>query len=191
MKNNFVTGLLILLPIFITFMLVRFFVHLLTDPFLGIVQYFWVGAPSTLKFVSQLLILASLFALTLIVGIVGKLFLVEVLINLGNRIIEKIPIISKIFKAIKDVIHSLFVSDNPSFSKAVLVPFPGPQSYSIGFITKESDSNKDLISVFVVGTPNPTMGFMLNVPPDQIIPLKMNVRNAFKFILSCGVIHEA
>lgn len=194
MRRNFMTGLAILLPIVITYMLVMFFVRLLTNPFVGIVEYFfhqmgWVKAPETLKFVSQMLILVFLFSFTLFVGFIGRLFLVAALLNWGDCLLKKIPIVSKIYKAIQDVVRSVFSSEKSSFSEVVLVPFPQPDSYSIGLVT-ETQNRKDAISVFVPGTPNPSMGFMLSFNKDEVIPLDMDVQKAFKFIVSGGMIHD-
>lgn len=194
MRRNFMTGLAILLPIVITYMLVMFFVRLLTNPFVGIVEYLfhqmgWVKAPETLKFVSQMLILLFLFSFTLLVGFIGRLFLIRSLLNLGDALLQKIPIVSKIYKAIQDVVNSIFSSEKSSFSSVVLVPFPQPQSYSIGFVT-QTQNKKDAVSVFVPGTPNPSMGFMLSFKQNEVIPLDMDVQKALKFVVSGGMIHD-
>jgi uncharacterized membrane protein len=198
MKKNFMAGLAILLPIAITYWLVMFFTRLFTKPFLGFANrlftdFGWHGSPELLVFFSQILILATLFLVVIAVGFIGRLFLVEALLSFGDRFVHKIPLVNKLYKAIQDVVHSVFHNENPSFSKVVLVPFPYEGSYSVGFITREtmmepSLDKKDLVSVFVAGTPNPSMGFMLTFKKQDLIPLEMETSEAIKFIVSCGVI---
>lgn len=200
MKKNFTAGLAILLPIVITYWLVMFLVNLLTKPFLGTTANFiqsmgFQGSHDTITWLSQFLILLLLFACILIIGVFGRMFLVEALLSLGDKFVHKIPLINKLYKAIQDVVHSVFHGDNPSFSKVVLVPYPHSDAYALGFITRESMmepslDEKGIISVFVPGTPNPSMGFMLSYKRSDMIPLDMDTSKAIKFIVSCGVIYQ-
>lgn len=191
-------GLAILLPIVITYWLAMFLVHLLTKPFLGVTSYLfyslgWNTSSQALTWVSQGLILTTLFIAIFTLGWIGRLFLVEALLNFGDSLVHKIPFVNKLYKGIQDVVQSVFHSDNPSFSKVVLVPFPHSSAYSVGFITRETMNepaldNKGFVSVFVPGTPNPSMGFMLSFKKSDLIPLDMEPSKAVKFIVSCGVI---
>ena len=198
MKKNFTAGLAILLPIVITYWLVMFLVRLLTTPFLGVTTNFlqsmgYSGSHETITWLSQALILIVLFAVILLIGLIGRLFLVEALLDFGDKFVHRIPLVNKLYKAIQDVVHSVFHEDNPSFSKVVLVPYPHTDAYALGFITRESMleptfDEKEMISVFVPGTPNPSMGFMISYKKSDLIPLDMDTSKAIKFIVSCGVI---
>lgn len=194
MRRNFMTGLAILLPVFITYWLVVFFVRLLTQPFLPVmINIFhlmgWVGAPETIKLVGQMVILCVLFSVTMCVGFLGHLYLGTALFNLGDRILQKIPIVNKLYRVIYEVVHSLFRQDKTSFSAVALVPFPTAASYAIGFIT-QAQPHPDSILVFVPGTPNPSAGYMLSVPKEALLPLNLEVQKALKFVVSGGLIHE-
>jgi uncharacterized membrane protein len=180
------TGLLILMPAVITFMLVRFFIELFTQPFLGWVKFFWSGAPETQLLASELIVLVALISVTFIVGFLG----LQPLLSAAKRILYKIPLVSPIFRAVEELLDAFFDSDTPSFSKAVLIPFPGPNSYAIGFVTKQA-LESSLTPVFVVSTPNPTWGLIVNVSPEEILPLDMEISKAFKFVISCGATYEA
>jgi uncharacterized membrane protein len=204
MRTFFKTGLAILLPIIFTFLILNFLVNFFTSPFLGITQnlmiYFFDSPPLLTKHpeillgVSKIFILTSLILFILLIGLLGKLFLIDYFLRLGDLFFHHIPFINRIYKACQDVVHSLFSSSSTSFSQVVLVPFPSHEALSIGLVTKEAISvqshsgSSDLIPVFVPGTPNPTVGFLLMFKKEQLIFVNMKVDEAMKFILSCGII---
>ncbi len=204
MKKLFLTGLAILLPVVVTIIVIGFIVNILTAPFLGVVEgilihydlldhkFLFFSGKQVLLLSSKILILLGLVASTLLIGFVARFFFVHYLFRFGDYLIHKIPLINKIYKATQDVVHTLFNKEKTSFSQVVLVPFPHSNSYCIGLITSNlatTGLHKDeFISVFVPGTPNPTMGFVLLFKQDQMINVDMGVDDAFKFIVSCGVI---
>lgn len=206
MKKYFAAGVAILLPIAITLLIARFFLHLLTKPFLGVTQqivtfiagpeHFLQQFPGLLKLLSEIAILAFLFGFILFIGAIGKQFLANTLFYLTDRFLHTIPIANKIYKAVQDVLEGLFSPSKPCFSQVVLAPFPNTKSKVIGFITREGLpvqtglEEADLISVFIPGTPNPTMGFMLLFSRDKLIFTDLNVEDAVKFQVSCGVVLE-
>jgi uncharacterized membrane protein len=202
-KQNFTTGLVILLPIALTFFIANFFLNLLTKPFAGfihsIVTHFslqnyyilFFNLQDILLFLSKILILGILFLLILLIGYIGQWFFVHYFIRLGDKIFHQIPFFNKIYKACQDVVHTLFSPRSTSFSQVVLVPFPHSKLWSIGLITRDvtlDENGNKLVSVFVPGTPNPVMGFMLMYRHDQVILSNMSVEDALKFVVSCGVI---
>lgn len=206
MKKYFITGLVILLPVALTLAIVIFIFNLLTVPFLGIVQtvfnrYHWFEhgilflSPTQIQnLVAQLLILISLFFLAAGLGFIARWFFFKTLIIFAEYIVQKIPFVSAIYNTCQDVIKTLFTSKTKSFKQVVLVPFPNSDTYSIGFITNDSMSLLDpaastnTIAIFVPTAPNPTSGFLMMYQPKDIIYLEMRVEEAFKFIISCGMI---
>jgi uncharacterized membrane protein len=128
------------------------------------------------------------------VGFLGKIFFVHYFVRFGEYVIHNIPVVNKIYKAIQDIVHTIFGHSEQRFSSVVLVPFPHSETYSIGLVTSgaiPSASDPEYhqrVSVFVPGTPNPAMGFMLLFPKDQLLPVDMEVHDALKFVISCGVI---
>jgi uncharacterized membrane protein len=105
----------------------------------------------------------------------------------------RIPLFNKIYAAIKQV-NEAFAGNKNSFKTVVLVEFPGPGNYSIGFITNEAQgeipkkSGKNLIGVFIPTTPNPTSGFLILVPAENVTKLDMSVADGIKYIVSLGSI---
>lgn len=206
MKKYFFTGLAVVLPILLTILIVQLLLRLLTAPFVGVTEMIFdalihaewlpksLNAPEFVRFVSQIALLLSLFLLTVFVGFLGRLFLVNALFQFGDRFIHSVPFANKIYKAVQDVIKNLMSQDTPSFSQVVQVPFPHERSVVIGFITKEEEkiveehATQTNVSVFVPGTPNPMMGFVLLVPAHKVQKLSLTVEQAVKFIVSCGVI---
>lgn len=107
---------------------------------------------------------------------------------------RKIPIVRSIYRTSEDVVKTIFTSKTNSFKQVVAVRFPHHDTYSIGLITRENipglkeTKHEDSVAVFVPTTPNPTSGFLVMYKPEDLIYLDMKVEDAFKYIISCGVI---
>ncbi len=209
MKKYFLTGLVLLLPLALTIIIVVFVINILTKPFVGIVStafdyydlfnkpiLFFSGS-AVLMFVSKIVALVSLIVVIMVIGCLAQLVILRVFGRVGDYFLHRIPLVSPIYKATQDVVHTLLAEktkDGASFSSVVLAPFPHEKTRSIGLVTHralpEGSDIKDIgkISVFVPGTPNPSMGFMLMFREDQLIHLDMRVDEALKLLVSIGVI---
>lgn len=206
MKKSFITGLIILLPLALTTIIILFLFNLLTDPFAGILNSFiektsifengflFFTREQIQYIVSKLLILTSLFFFTVLLGIIARWFFISYLLKYTDALFHKIPFISTVYKTCKDVIDTIFTTSSNAFKQVVLVPFPNPDTYSIGLITKENvpglsdQKESQMISVFVPTTPNPTSGFLMIYKAKDLIYLDMKVEDALKYTISCGVI---
>lgn len=206
MKKYFLTGLVILLPLALTIVVVSFIFNLLTDPFVGIFRgvlahfdlleksfLFWT--PEQLQnYASKLLILVLLFFITIGLGALARWFFFRYFLGLWNYILHRIPIVRTIYKTFQDAISTLFNTQTNSFKQVVMVPFPNPLSYTIGLVTRDNlpdiknTGSKNLVAVFVPTAPNPTSGFLMIFKEEEIVYLDMKVEDAFKYIISCGVI---
>ena len=207
MKKHFITGLVIWLPLVLTVIVVGFIVTLLTNPFVGLAEqwlshfdfttkgFLFLTGEQVLRYGSQVLILIILFVFTILAGFLGRWLFLHSFINLSNKILHRIPFVNKIYKTSQDVIHTLFEGQTDAFKQVVVVPFPNEKVYSLGLITSNSPKlcsttiKNELVSVFVPTTPNPTSGFLLMLPKEDIVFIDMRVEDAIKFIISCGVIH--
>lgn len=201
MKKYFITGLAVLLPLALTILILVFVFNTLTEPFAGIINnllsYHHVleKTPQKLQqIISQIIILAILFFFTVLLGIFGRWLFINYIIRGIERLIRSIPFIRAIYNTCKDIIKNLFGSKNKSFKQVVLVPYPNKNIYCMGFITREdmnglgTYSDGNLKAVFVPCTPNPTSGFLMMFKKSELIYLDMKVEDAFKYIISCGVI---
>ncbi|CDZ81313.1 hypothetical protein BN1013_01849 [Candidatus Rubidus massiliensis] len=206
MKKTFITGLVILLPLALTVAILLFLFNLLTQPFAGIIAFllekynffangiFLLNKAQTHQVISQLMVLFSLFGITVALGVFARWFFVNYILLLGEKIFTQIPLVSPIYRTCKDVIKTIFKSKSKSFKQVVMVRFPNENTWAIGLVTKEevqaTDTNgtRSFVAVFVPTTPNPTSGFLLLLPQEDLVYLDMSVEDAFKYIISCGVI---
>jgi uncharacterized membrane protein len=142
----------------------------------------------------------SLFALLLAMFLIGGVGLLA-RNYFGKRLIEwvdaallKIPLLNKIYGATKQVNDAFSSTNKTAFRTVVLVEFPRSGAYSMGFITSEQQdefqakTKEKLVSVFIPTTPNPTSGFLVLVPEDEVIKLEMSVADGIKYIISLGSI---
>lgn len=206
MKKYFITGLVILLPLALTIAIVAFIFNLLTVPFLGIVKavfdryhlfesgFLLLNADQIQNLIAQLLILVSLFFIVIGLGFIARWFFFKTILKFAEYIVKRIPFVNTIYKTCQDVIKTIFTSKTKSFKQVVLVRFPNPNSYSIGLVTQEEipglekTPHTNTVAVFVPTTPNPTSGFLIMFKQADLIYLNMKVEDAFKYIISCGVI---
>jgi uncharacterized membrane protein len=197
MKKYFLTGLAILLPIAVTFMIVIFCVNILTKPFLGIVDIAFSHDGNIphylLVIISKILILLFLAGITIVVGAAARIFFARILFRQLDSLFHKIPIINRIYKGIQEGVKTIFKQNKSSFSSVVLVPYPHRKSYIMGLVMNQNlpkgtdEAHMGLVSIFVPGAPNPTFGFMLLYKREQLIFIDMKVEDALKYIVSCGV----
>ncbi|MCB1136332.1 MAG: DUF502 domain-containing protein, partial [Chlamydiia bacterium] len=191
----------------VTIGIVIFIVNFLTQPFLGIVDSLfpnWRDTQGTLLFLSykqiyhygaQLAILLLLIMFTMLLGFITRWIFFKYLLSLGDYLLHRIPLINTIYKTTQDVIQTIFASQTQSFKQVVMVPFPEEGVYCLGLVTRAAPQmcsdikQRELVSVFVPTTPNPTSGYLLMYSKKDITYLDMKVEDAIKFIISCGVIH--
>lgn len=195
-RANFYTGLAIVLPAVISVAIMKWLfgtVANITDPLLFFVPDRWTHQPE-----GPLYWWWSLFALCLaivLISLIGRMarhYIGRKLILMVDTGILRVPVLNKIYGAIKQVNEALTSSNKTSFKQVVLVRFPGQQIHAVGFLTgpQPAEVNRklhdNLVSVFVPTTPNPTGGFVLLVPEAQITRLEMSVADGVKYILSLG-----
>lgn len=205
MKRNFLTGLVILIPIAFTFIIVLLIIDILTQPFMGLmepllskVRLFHTSIPlfsseQALRAWSRITILICLFGTIMLLGIFARWFVFNTLMNLGDKVIHRIPIINKLYKTIKEVIKVIFTSDTKTFKQVVMIHFPNPNTYAIGLLSRDApelhnESTKtELTAIFLPTTPNPTTGYLILYPKKEVMHIHMTVEEAIKFIVSCGM----
>jgi uncharacterized membrane protein len=188
LRNYFLTGLFIILPLFISLELL-WWAFFKVDSILGnfIKKYFPIVAIPGLGLIALLLIIT-------LTGLVAQNYLGKKLIRLGEKIVTRIPILKGIYNITKQFTEGLTQSDKSAFRQMVLVEYPRPGIYSPGFLTGESPAeasqrtDHNLLSVFIPMVPNPTTGFLILAPEEQVILLDMSMEDGFKLIISAGVI---
>ena len=187
LRNYFITGVLVLIPIGVTVYLTLFFIKI----FAKILPQ-EINPNNYLPYsVPGLEIIISIIVIT-VVGWLSLSFLGKKLVKLVNDIFKRIPFLRTVYSAIGQMTQSFAQSRKSKKKSVVLVEYPRKGSWAVGFATQEntgeiaSKTNKNLINVFVPTTPNPTSGFLLMFPKDEIIYLDMSFEDASKFIVSAG-----
>jgi uncharacterized membrane protein len=186
LRNYFIAGIVVLVPIGITLYLTRFFISIsskLIPNELNPNSYLPFAIPG-------LEILLAIIFIT-IVGSLSLSFIGKKILKIFNDILKRIPILRTIYSAIGQMTETL-APKKGSKKSVVLVEYPRKGSWAVGFATRENDgeiskkTNTNLINVFVPTTPNPTSGFLLMFPKDEVIYLDMTFEEASKFIVSAG-----
>ena len=185
-RNNFIAGVVVLIPIGITLYLTLFFIKIS-----GNIIPKEINPNNYLPFnIPGVEIIVALIFIT-IIGWLSLSFLGKKFLELFNNILKRIPILRTIYSAIGQMTQSLTKTDNKQKS-VVLLEYPRKGIWAVGFATKENEGiikdkvNQDLINVFVPTTPNPTSGFLLMVPKNDLIYLDISFEQASKFIVSAG-----
>src|SRR6059058_5612210 len=194
-RNYFLTGLVVAGPVAITFYLTWWFVTWvdnLVRPFVPTVYrpetYLPFGLPG-----SGLIV--AVVALTLL-GFLTANLIGRTLVDLGERLLGRMPVVRAIYRGLKQVFETLFSGKGSSFRKVGLVEFPSPGMWSIVLISQAPSVNiasqlpgeEEHISVFLPCAPNPTTGFFFYVPKSKIVEVEMSAEDAATLIMSCGVV---
>tara|TARA_Y100000992_G_scaffold106843_1_gene69565 strand:+ start:1570 stop:2190 length:621 start_codon:yes stop_codon:yes gene_type:complete len=186
LRNYFITGIVVLVPIGITLYLTKFFISISSN-----IIPKEINPNSYLPFaIPGLEILLSVILITLIGGL-SLSFIGKKILEAVNNLFKKIPILRTIYSAIGQMTESLTPTKGDRKS-VVLIEYPRKGSWAVGFATKDNKgeiskkTNKNLVNIFVPTTPNPTSGFLLMFPKEEVIYLDMSFEEASKFIVSAG-----
>ena len=186
LRNYFITGIVVLVPIGITLYLTKFFISIsskLIPPGINPNNYLPFAIPG-------LEILLSVIFITFIGGL-SLSFIGKKILQIFNDLLKKIPILRTIYSAIGQMTETL-APKSGSKKSVVLIEYPRKGSWAVGFATKENKgeiskkTNTELVNVFVPTTPNPTSGFLLMFPKSEVVYLDMSFEEASKFIVSAG-----
>lgn len=187
-RKYFITGLLVILPLWITVYILWLLMGITGSMVSPILKMVFIGKISilTIRILSFIISLFLIWLLGLIAAnIIGKKMLVGI-----ENIIRKMPFVKDVYGSAKQLI-GFFSAQKVDFRHVVLIEFPRKGIYTIGFITSDKSwtmGTKKLISVFYPTTPNPTTGFFLLIPEDELIYSDMKVEEAIKIIMSGGVL---
>ena len=196
LRANFMAGIVVILPLVITYEIIKFivvkakvlhFANIITGKFVepAYSRYIIVG-------IAVLLILATIFIILIVIGMLARNVIGKRLILFGESILARIPMVNKIYRAVQQISHA-FVG-KVIFTRVVLLQYPRKGIYSIGFVTSDtkgeisSEISKNSINVFLPTTPNPTSGYLLFVPEKDTISLSMSVEDAMKLVISGGAV---
>lgn len=192
MRKYFITGLLILVPLAITAWVLHLVISTMDQSLLFVPTRWQPKALFGFDIPGLGTILTVL--IVFVTGLLTSNLFGNYLVRQWERIVQRIPIVNSLYSSVKQVSDTLFSSSGNAFRKAVLVPYPHAQSWTIAFLTGvpggdvKNHLQGDYVSVYVPTTPNPTSGFFLMMKRASVVELDMSVDAALKYIVSMGVV---
>ncbi len=192
MKKYFITGLLIWVPLAITVWVLHLIVSTMDQSLLLLPTALrtenWLGVH-----IPGMGVIMTLFVL-FITGLVTANIIGQRLLRFWEGVLSRIPVVKSVYYSVKQVSDTLFSSSGEAFRKALLVQYPREGAWTIAFLTGQPGGDVtnhlrgEYVSVYVPTTPNPTSGFFLMMPREDVIELDMSVDEALKYIISMGVV---
>jgi len=195
-RASFLTGIVVILPIALTIWLVWSLMGWVDSVVLPLI-------PSELRPERYIginlrgigLIIFLLF--TIVVGWVAKGLIGKSLLSLGESLVDRMPVVRSIYSGVKQIAETVFAQSERSFEKACLVQYPRKGLWAIAFIStttkgeivEKAETTSAMLSVFLPTTPNPTSGFLLFVPREDVIELDMTVEDAAKLVISARLVY--
>jgi uncharacterized membrane protein len=191
LKRYFLTGLLVLVPLGITFWVMTALLDLMDQTLLLLPEPWRPEAWLGFRIPGLGVILTA--AVVLVTGLAATNLLGQRLVALWEGLLNRIPVVKSIYGSVKQVSDSLFSGSGMAFKKVLLVHYPHPQAWSLAFQTNVPEEvtgklPRDHVAVFIPTTPSPVNGFYFYVPRDEVIELDMSVDAALKAIVSMGVV---
>jgi len=193
LRNYFFAGVLVTAPISITIWITWEVLGFVDDRVVPLVPPAW-NPETYLPFsIPGLGVLVMVVFLT-VVGFFTAGILGRTLVGLGERILDRMPVIRSVYSAIKQLVETVFKEQSRAFREVVLIQYPRPDSWAIGFITGDAEAHiqagtpEETVNVFLPTTPNPTSGFLLFVPRKEVLPLTMGIEEGIKMVVSGGIV---
>lgn len=196
MRANFLTGLVVIAPVGLTIWLLWTLIGWVDGVVLPLIPYRlsperYIGID--LRGIGVIVFLIF----TIIVGWIAKGLIGRSLVRFAESLVERIPVVRSIYSGVKQIAETVFAQSERSFETACLIEYPRKGIWAIGFISttakgevaRKACVSGDLISVFVPTTPNPTSGFLLFFPQEDVMVLDMSVEDAAKLVISAGLVY--
>jgi uncharacterized membrane protein len=196
-RNAFISGLIVLAPVVITVYVIRTLVGSIGAPTAQLFFFFIPDEIFDKTVLSALLnILATLVVLILItlIGWFSKYFFGRFIVQITEKMITSLPFVKTVYNTVKQIIDTFARQKKAVFQKVVLIEFPRKGIYAMGFLTGRGKGEvriktaNDIINVFLPTTPNPTSGYLVMVPEDDVQEMEMTVAEGMKLIVSGGAV---
>jgi uncharacterized membrane protein len=197
LKNDLIAGLLVVIPlattIWLTITVANWVIDFLTqvpkqlNPFDGL-------NPILVNFLNLLVGMAVPLFSILLIGLMARNIAGRWLLDVGEQLLQAIPLAGQVYKTLKQLLETLLKDSNGKFRRVVLVEYPRRGMWAIAFVTGAMSSeiqtqlSRPVLSVFIPTTPNPTTGWYAVVPEEEVINLNLSIEDAFKIIVSGGIV---
>lgn len=199
LRNYLLAGVLVTAPITITLWLVWQFIAFIDNQIKPLIPVRWDPQRMVEQYVDLPFDLPGLGVITALVGltIIGFLaagYFGRSVMRLGERILARVPVARSVYGSVKQILETVLSQKSNAFRKVALIEYPRKESWAIGFITGETEgevqrlTEANTVNVFVPATPNPTTGFLLFLPREDVYDLDMSVEAGIKLVISGGII---
>ena len=192
-RSWFLTGILVMTPLILTIYVAWAFITFVDNLVVPLVPFNY--RPSNyLPFSIPGLGLIIVFIFTTFVGLLATGLFGRTLILVWENILNRMPVVRSVYSAIKQILETVMATQSDAFRQAVLVQYPRKDIWAIGFVTGSTKGevgkrvDKKMVNVFMPTTPNPTSGFLLFFPEEDLIFLNMTVEDALKLVVSGGMV---
>lgn len=193
LRKYFISGLLVWLPIWVTLLVIKFLVDLLSNSLLLLPRRFQPDVLLGVHIPGIGMIIT--LAVIILTGLLAANFIGKKVVDVSDSLMARIPLVRSIYTGVKQVTQTLFTPGGQSFRKVLLVEYPSPGIWSLAFQTGEASkevetalNDSTMVTYFIPTTPNPTSGFLMMAPRSKVIELDMGVDQALKFVISLGVV---
>ena len=195
LRNVFLTGFLVTLPIALTVFILNFLFKSL-DALSPIFTHWLIllGAPLPEGYRIPFLGVIATFIIVFFIGALTTNIFGKKILQFWEGVVERIPFVRRIYKGTKQVVASFATMDTKSFTKVVLIEFPRKGAHAIAFVTGKTRgelqrvTSDNHINIFIPTTPNPTSGFVIFTDPSEVIELDMTIEEGIKYVISGGIV---
>ena len=183
-QHRLIAGLLIVTPLWLTYIALKFFFFLLDGLFAPIVRRIFGFSIPGLGF---LLLIAFIY----LIGMVTTNIIGKSLVHLGEAVLNRIPLVKNIYQGAKQLIHTISLSKTMGFKRVVLIEYPRNGLFAVGFVTNQVEDKRNarkFTIVFIPTPPNPINGLFEIVPDEQVIETNLNIEEGIKMVMSAGIL---
>ncbi|MFH1868592.1 MAG: DUF502 domain-containing protein [Candidatus Omnitrophota bacterium] len=196
--DNFLAGILVILPIAITIWIIRFIVvkvnSVMLNPMMKQLQPYSMLEHHVL-FLAKAGVFLYVLVLIILIGLMTRVIIIRRTFTFFERLLYKLPMVNKIYGTTKEISYAFLGNKSSSFQQVVLVEYPRRGIYTLGFVTsatkgelREAVGSDGFLNIYIPTTPNPTSGLFVLFKKEDVIPVKISVEDALKVIISAGVI---
>jgi uncharacterized membrane protein len=192
-RNAFLSGVLLLAPLWVTVWAITAIIGFVGGTFRPLYES-WLPVSMQLPFLWDLIGTVVVIVLVTGLGFLSNYVFGKYFLSVGERFIQRIPGIGAVYNSVKQIVATFGTQNRNLFNKVVMIEFPRKGVWAVGFLTNKQQGEAQTVAgretwtVFVPTSPNPTSGFLLFLPPSEIIELEMSVADGMKMIISGGAV---
>ena len=197
LRNAFITGIVVILPLGVTFILINLLLVKLGNPasqfFFWYLDSEWRNLPAV-KFALETTSVFVVFSLITVLGYGSRFVLGRIILVGLERLLDRVPFINTVYRTVKQIVDTFGQQEKAVFQEVVLIEYPRKRCYALGFLTStakgeiQASTGEHIVNVFVPTTPNPTSGFLLMLPEEDIKQLQMSIADGMKLVISGGAV---